>query len=374
MVADAGRPRLRGALRRPGRPRRGPRGDRARRRAPAAAGAARSSSSTRSTASTRPSRTRCCRRSRTGPSSLIGATTENPYFEVNSALISRTRIYELRGADGRATSRTLLRRALDRGECGDVQVDDDVLGVPRRPLGRRRAHGAERARAGAARPRPAATARSTHGGRRGRAAAQGGALRPRRRQALRLHLGLDQVHARLGPRRVALLPRGDARGRRGPALHRPAHGHPRLRGRRQRRPAGAAGRGRRGARRSSTSGCPRRTTRSPRRRSTWRWRRSPTPRAGRCTPPAPTCASTARRTRRRPLRSAAYPARRKGSAAASATTTRTATRARQRPGAPPRGRSRTARFYAPGRRRGRDARAPRHGASARPRREPRPPD
>src|SRR3954452_10630305 len=26
---------------------------------------------------------------------LIGATTENPYFEVNSALISRTRIYEL---------------------------------------------------------------------------------------------------------------------------------------------------------------------------------------------------------------------------------------------------------------------------------------
>src|SRR4051794_38148862 len=28
---------------------------------------------------------------------LIGATTENPYFEVNSALLSRSRIYELRG-------------------------------------------------------------------------------------------------------------------------------------------------------------------------------------------------------------------------------------------------------------------------------------
>ena len=45
-----------------------------------------------------------------------------------------------------------------------------------------------------------------------------------------------------------LLPRGDAGGRRGPALHRPADGHPRLRGRRQRRPPGPAGRRRRGER------------------------------------------------------------------------------------------------------------------------------
>ena len=44
-----------------------------------------------------------------------------------------------------------------------------------------------------------------------------------------------------------LLPRGHARGRRGPALHRAADGDPRLRGRRQRRPAGARGRGRRRA-------------------------------------------------------------------------------------------------------------------------------
>ena len=74
------------------------------------------------------------------------------------------------------------------------------------------------------------------------------ALRQGRRPALRLHLGLDQVDARLGPGRLALLPRGDGRGRRGPALHRPADDHPRLRGHRQRRPAGAAGRGRRRAR------------------------------------------------------------------------------------------------------------------------------
>jgi putative ATPase len=42
---------------------------------------------------------------------LVGATTENPYFEVNSALISRTRIYELR-ALSEDDIVTLLRRAL----------------------------------------------------------------------------------------------------------------------------------------------------------------------------------------------------------------------------------------------------------------------
>ncbi|MDQ3741702.1 MAG: AAA family ATPase, partial [Actinomycetota bacterium] len=56
---------------------------------------------------------------------LIGATTENPYFEVNSALISRSRIYELRGL-GAQEIRALLQRALDRGECA-VGVADDAL-------------------------------------------------------------------------------------------------------------------------------------------------------------------------------------------------------------------------------------------------------
>ena len=80
--------------------------------------ARRSSSSTRSTASTRPSRTRCCRRSRTGCVTLIGATTENPYFEVNSALISRTHVYELDALTRRRRSASLLDRAVARGECG----------------------------------------------------------------------------------------------------------------------------------------------------------------------------------------------------------------------------------------------------------------
>jgi putative ATPase len=49
---------------------------------------------------------------------LIGATTENPYFEVNSALLSRARIYELEPLTA-ADVRVLLQRAVDLGECGD---------------------------------------------------------------------------------------------------------------------------------------------------------------------------------------------------------------------------------------------------------------
>src|SRR4051812_33335150 len=48
---------------------------------------------------------------------LIGATTENPYFEVNSALLSRAQVYELRPLTAEHVL-ALLRRALERGECG----------------------------------------------------------------------------------------------------------------------------------------------------------------------------------------------------------------------------------------------------------------
>ena len=57
---------------------------------------------------------------------LIGATTENPYFEVNSALISRSQIVELR-ALGDADVETLLRRAIERDELRGTHVDDDAL-------------------------------------------------------------------------------------------------------------------------------------------------------------------------------------------------------------------------------------------------------
>ena len=48
---------------------------------------------------------------------LIGATTENPYFSVNSALISRSRLYELQ-ALGPDDVRALLDRAIERGYIG----------------------------------------------------------------------------------------------------------------------------------------------------------------------------------------------------------------------------------------------------------------
>ena len=60
--------------------------------------------------------------------SLVGATTENPYFEVISALISRTRIYELRPLSDEDVL-TLLRRALGdpRGIPAPPAVEDDAL-------------------------------------------------------------------------------------------------------------------------------------------------------------------------------------------------------------------------------------------------------
>jgi len=58
---------------------------------------------------------------------LIGATTENPYFEVNSALLSRARVYELESLTP-AQVRVLLERAVARGECGPSdRVASEVL-------------------------------------------------------------------------------------------------------------------------------------------------------------------------------------------------------------------------------------------------------
>ncbi len=64
-----------------------------------------------------------------GVLTLIGATTENPYFEVNSALISRCQVYELT-ALGPPEIRDLLDRALsdgDRGVAGQVTVAPEAL-------------------------------------------------------------------------------------------------------------------------------------------------------------------------------------------------------------------------------------------------------
>ena len=61
---------------------------------------------------------------------LIGATTENPYFEVNSALISRSIIFELKPL-GKADVKELLLRAVYDKEKGmgsyDAVIDEDAM-------------------------------------------------------------------------------------------------------------------------------------------------------------------------------------------------------------------------------------------------------
>ena len=59
---------------------------------------------------------------------LVGATTENPYFEVNSALISRSRVVELAPLDDDSI-RSIVRHAVEspKGLGGAFRLADDAL-------------------------------------------------------------------------------------------------------------------------------------------------------------------------------------------------------------------------------------------------------
>jgi putative ATPase len=62
---------------------------------------------------------------------LIGATTENPYFEVNGALLSRSQVYELEPLSA-AEVEELLRRALadpERGIADPPPIADEALAM-----------------------------------------------------------------------------------------------------------------------------------------------------------------------------------------------------------------------------------------------------
>ena len=63
---------------------------------------------------------------------FVGATTENPSFELNNALLSRARVYKLRSIDDDALA-DLLRRALHDTKNGlgnrSLEADDDVLNL-----------------------------------------------------------------------------------------------------------------------------------------------------------------------------------------------------------------------------------------------------
>src|SRR5438067_3157571 len=61
---------------------------------------------------------------------LIGATTENPSFEINAALLSRCRVYTLRALD-QGDILALLKRALSDADRGlgnlALEADPDAL-------------------------------------------------------------------------------------------------------------------------------------------------------------------------------------------------------------------------------------------------------
>ncbi len=65
-----------------------------------------------------------------GTITLIGATTENPYFEVNSALLSRSRIFQFKSLSTESTL-ALMQRALRDEERGygarNIEITQDAL-------------------------------------------------------------------------------------------------------------------------------------------------------------------------------------------------------------------------------------------------------
>ena len=162
-----------------------------------------------------------------GTITLIGATTENPSFEVVAPLLSRARVFKLEPLEP-GDVKALLLRALndaDRGLGPDPpQIEDEAIEALA-TYGAGDARVALNALEAAVRD---AHAQNGGGDRRddrdGRAA--GAALRQGRRLALRHDLGVHQVGARLRPGRRRLLAGADAGGGRGPDVRRAADRDP----------------------------------------------------------------------------------------------------------------------------------------------------
>ena len=61
---------------------------------------------------------------------LVGATTENPFFEVNKALISRSTLFQLKSLTEKNIM-NILKRALNDKDRGygkyNIKVDDEVI-------------------------------------------------------------------------------------------------------------------------------------------------------------------------------------------------------------------------------------------------------
>ena len=107
---------VRGALGRLGNGRGGARGPRARRASGSAARAAHDPLPRRDPPVQQgPAGRAAARPSRRGSITLIGATTENPYFEVNSALLSRCQVYELEPLSTEELATIVRRGAAELG-------------------------------------------------------------------------------------------------------------------------------------------------------------------------------------------------------------------------------------------------------------------
>jgi putative ATPase len=168
---------------------------------------------------------------------FIGATTENPSFEVNSALLSRAAVYvlELLAPDELGQ---LLDRALEAA-APDLKLEPaarDALIAYADGDGRRVINLVEYLVTAAGEGRKAPLDDR----------AQSAPFRQGRRSVLRPDLGVAQVGAGLESRRRALLDVPDARRRRRPPLRRPANDPHGDRGHRACRSARAPARARRG--------------------------------------------------------------------------------------------------------------------------------
>ena len=174
---------------------------------------------------------------------LVGLTTSNPFFAVNDALVSRSRVFEFQPLSVDEI-KTIVRRALADKDRGlgqyEATIDDDALeflaevsdGDARRALG-----ALEVAVLSADDPSRLRLSAATH---RRRRPAQSHPLRPHRRRPLRRRQRAHQKHPRQRSGRRHLLARAHARRGRGRALPRPPAGDPGERRHRQRRSARAA--------------------------------------------------------------------------------------------------------------------------------------
>ena len=167
---------------------------------------------------------------------LVGATTENPSFELNAPLLSRARVLVFKSLDAAAIEKLLARAEAIEGKAlpldEDARAVADAHGRWRRPRGARR--WPRRSGAPRAQGETFDAAQAAGGGAAARADLRQDAGRP-----LQPDLGAAQVGARLRSRCRALLSVPHARCRRGPALPRAPRGAHGGRGHRARRSAGA---------------------------------------------------------------------------------------------------------------------------------------